>query len=388
MKSSQGNEMFHRHVIKKLSAYCQGELDAIESSRVTEHLSRCARCRAEHEEIKLGIQLAERLPQVSAPASLWSEIEAALDSRSSKPQVIPATQRSGFGRFGFGGSGFGWPALSAATTAIVIIAAFALVWYLKKGGPEEDLSKPAWQVAALEGNPKVDSRGIKNTGRLVVGGALETDGHSRARIEVADIGQVELDPNTRMRLIETNENEHRLALDHGRMQATITAPPRLFFVDTPSAVVVDLGCAYTLDVDEAGNGLLHVTVGLVELVRDGRNSFVPIGSMCQLRAGVGPGTPYFEDASDTFRQALEKYDFEGGDEAALATLLAHSRPRDTLTLWHLLPRVPEASRNKVLDRMIALVGLPKGVTRAGLMRLDPDMIDLELWKDYLDLVWF
>ena len=375
--------MFHRHVTKKLSAYCQGELDAVESARVSDHLSRCARCSAEREEIELGIQLAERLPQVSAPASLWGEIEAALDNQANKSQVKPTTQQTGLGGFRFG-----WPALSVATTALVIIAAVALAWYLKKGGPEEDLSKPAWQIAALEGDPKVDSRGIKKAGRLAVGGVLETDGQSLARIEVADIGQVDVDKNTRIRLVETNEKEHRLALDHGRMQAKITAPPRLFFVDTPSAVAIDLGCAYTLDVDEEGNGLLHVTSGWVELARDGRNSFVPIGTLCRLRAGVGPGTPYFEDSTDKFQQALEKYDFDDGGTDALATLLAESRPRDTLTLWHLLPRVDEPSRQKVLNRMVALVGLPKGVTRVGLMRLDPDMIDLELWKDYLDIVWF
>ena len=139
-----------------------------------------------------------------------------------------------------------------------------------------------------------------------MGGALETDSSSRALIEVADIGQVEVEPNTLMRLVETSEDEHRLALDRGSIEAKIVAPPRIFFVDTPSAVAVDLGCAYSLDVDEAGNGLLHVTSGWVELVRDGRNSYVPIGTMCLLRAGVGPGTPYFNDASDAFRQALEE----------------------------------------------------------------------------------
>jgi hypothetical protein len=191
-----------------------------------------------------------------------------------------------------------------------------------------------------------------------------------------------------MRLVETSEDEHRLALDRGSIQATIKAPPRLFFVDTPSAVAVDLGCAYSLDVDEAGNGLLHVTSGWVELVRDGRNSYVPIGSICSLRAGVGPGTPYFDDSSDAFRQALERFDFDGGGQQALATVLSESRPRDTLTLWHLLPRVDDGSRTRVVERIRALVGLPKGVTRAGLLRLDPEMIDLQLWQDYLDLVWF
>ena len=370
--------MFHRHVTKKLSAYCHGELDPNESSRVREHLSGCARCSAEKEEIELGIHLAERLPQVPAPASLWSEIEASLDKSGSKQKVNPATRRPWLGS----------PALAVATVALVVAAAVAVAWYVKRDDKEEDLSKPSWAVAAIEGSPKVNSRGIKETGRISVGGALETDSGSRARIEVADIGQVEVEPNTRMRLVETSEDEHRLALDRGSIEAKIIAPPRIFFVDTPSAVAVDLGCAYSLNVDEAGNGLLHVTSGWVELVRDGRNSYVPIGTICLLRAGVGPGTPYFDDASDAFRQALEKFDFEGGGEEALAIVLGESRPRDSLTLWHLLPRVDEASRNKVLDRMIGLVGLPKGVTRAGLMRLDPKMIDLELWKDHLDLVWF
>ena len=90
--------MFHRHVTKKLSAYCHGELDADESSRVGEHLSRCAGCRAEKEEIELGIHLAERLPQVPAPASLWSEIEASLDKSSDKQEVKPKTRRLLVGR--------------------------------------------------------------------------------------------------------------------------------------------------------------------------------------------------------------------------------------------------------------------------------------------------
>ena len=36
------------------------------------------------------------------------------------------------------------------------------------------------------------------------------------------------------------------------MSARIWAPPRLFYVNTPSAVAEDLGCAYTLEVDDLG----------------------------------------------------------------------------------------------------------------------------------------
>jgi hypothetical protein len=168
------------------------------------------------------------------------------------------------------------------------------------------------------------------------------------------------------------------------MEAHIWAPPRLFFVDTASAEAIDLGCAYTLEVDDAGRGLLEVTSGWVALVRDGRESYVPIGAMCETRPGTGPGTPYFKDASDQFREALEKFDFENGGTDALNVVLAQSRDRDTFTLWHLLRRVDGNERAQVLDQMIALVGLPQGVTRQGALGLDQQM--LEYWKDELDTV--
>jgi hypothetical protein len=77
-------------------------------------------------------------------------------------------------------------------------------------------------------------------------------------------------------------------------------------VNTPSGVAEDLGCAYTLEVDDAGNSLLHVTAGWVSMQLNGRESAVPAGAACATRTGFGPGTPYFEDASETFRKALTR----------------------------------------------------------------------------------
>jgi hypothetical protein len=108
--------------------------------------------------------------------------------------------------------------------------------------------------------------------------------------------------------------------------------------------------------------------------------------MCETRPGTGPGTPYFEDAGDEFREALGEFDFENGGADALKVVLAESRERDTFTLWHLLQRVEGSERVAVLDQMIALVGLPQGVTRQGVLELDKQM--LEYWKEELDTVWF
>jgi hypothetical protein len=267
----------------------------------------------------------------------------------------------------------------AAAAAVVIIAFGA--WFATRP------LQPGWEVARLEGSPKVGSERMGETARLAVGEWLETDASSRARINVGTIGQVQVDPETRVRLVRTRLTEHRLALERGTIHATIWAPPRLFFVETPSAVAVDLGCAYTLEVDTAGAGLLRVTYGWVGFELEGRESFVPAGAQCATRPGIGPGTPYFGDAPESLRAALAKLDFEPSNPearaAALKVVLAESRKRDALTLWHLLARVNDAERSLVYDRMAALVPPPKGVTREGVLRGDRRM--LELWWDELGL---
>ena len=70
--------MFTKHVKKHLSAYAHGELTTEEAERVAGHLRACANCRAEFDQIKLGVRLAECLPSVSAPERLWEGIESAL----------------------------------------------------------------------------------------------------------------------------------------------------------------------------------------------------------------------------------------------------------------------------------------------------------------------
>ncbi len=372
--------MFKKHAIKKLSAYFNGELSAEESRRVREHLLVCKQCRKEHDEVRLGVQLAQQLPLASAPAELWDEIEAALDARlddkldegSRKPMFQPRVARPVLA--------LSWFRVAAFAAVLVVAVTIGVIWSSYHG------PRASWEVENLIGTVRIDGGHIRDVGSLAVGGTLETDSYSRAKISVGKIGEVEVEPNTRIRLVQARLTEHRLALERGKMSARISAPPRLFFVDTSSAEAIDLGCAYTLEVDDAGRGLLHVTLGEVALVRDGREVYVPRYGMCQTRKGIGPGTPYFEDAPGAFVRALEMLDFENGGEEAFAEVLKESRPRDTFTLWHLLSRVEGDQRSRVMERMIELVGLPNGVTREGTKQLDPKTLDT--WKEEMDTVWF
>jgi hypothetical protein len=266
--------------------------------------------------------------------------------------------------------------LAFAAAAAVLLAAGA-VWVARTPDRAE------WNVARVAGAPVVAARPMGETERLSVGQVIETDAASQARLSVGLIGEVVVGPNSRLRLVRASSTDHRLALERGSISAHIWAPPRLFFVQTPSALAVDLGCVYRLAVDDEGAGLLSVDAGWVALEEAGRDAVVPAAASCRMRPGAGPGTPFFDDSSPAFRAALDRVDAVPQDSGALEALLAEARPRDGLTLWHLLARLSPSATRRVYDRLAGLLAPPAGVTRDGIERHDEKMIDL--WRLELGL---
>src|SRR6267143_5039740 len=289
-----------------------------------------------------------------------------------------------------------WSYQLGAVAAIVLLAAAVfLVLRPKSTGNVA----PSWAVARLEGTPRVGWHSIgEKSGpvKLGIGQTLVTDSSSRASITLDETGRVEVDGGSRLRLVTNGPGRKRLSLERGTIHATIWAPPGEFVVDTPSAVAVDLGCVYTLQVDDSGAGLLRTTMGWVGFKLSGHESFIPAGAVCKTRPKIGPGTPYFEDACASFREALSKFDFESATpaerKALLGILLVDARKNDALTLWHLLSRVSVAERPRVYDRLASLAPPPAGVTPEGILRLDRPMLDswwnslgfgdIYLWRTY------
>lgn len=259
--------------------------------------------------------------------------------------------------------------------------AAAAVLTLTLGGAWMRAQREGWNVRALEGRPRVTGWAGRFA-RLRSGGEVITRPGERARVAVRDIGWIELEANSRLRLMHTGPGRDRLALARGEMRAVIAAPPRTFVVDTPSGVATDLGCAYRLRVGEQGDGDLSVTAGWVAFTHAGRESFVPAGAMCRTRPALGPGTPRFEDAPSELVAALDAFDASAGvDSAALSRALSAARPRDALTLWHLLARVRPEQRPRVADRLAEFVPLPAGASREGILNLERESVDA--WWDAL-----
>lgn len=271
-----------------------------------------------------------------------------------------------------------WMALAAAASLLLALS-LGVAWRLRD-------DPHAWKVAGTGGAPRMDDRRVRGEERFAPGKWLETDAGSRARVELGGIGYAEVGPNSRLAALRTRRGEHRMRLRRGTIEARVLAPPRVFMVETPAALAVDLGCAYTLSVADDGTGEIHVTSGYVELVNRGRRSVVPAGSVAEMRPGRGPGTPYPAASPASLRGALAALDFGSFRPATLDAVLAAAVGADAAPmLWHVLQRVPEAERGRVYDRLAALAPVPAGTSRAAVLRLDPGA--LALWQRGLGLLW-
>jgi hypothetical protein len=267
-----------------------------------------------------------------------------------------------------------WLAIAAALIVIVGASLFAYVHRFRWG------SDASWDILNVNGSATLDGRAIDARSRLAVGKELRTGAGSHVIARIARVGTVEIGSDSRVILVDTGER-HRMRLERGTLSARLWAPPFTFAVRTPAGLASDIGCAFTLRYDE-GAGEVRVTSGWVDFDGDTRSSLIPAGAIAELRDAIGPGTPFYDDASPAFRAALRAFDFQG-DHAALPRVIAAARPRDAMTLLHLLQHSRPEDRGMLFDALSALASPPAGVTRAGVLKRDLRMLDA--WRRSLGL---
>lgn len=252
-------------------------------------------------------------------------------------------------------------AWTAAVAAAALMIGISATFYMHAA---RRATQSAWRISWNGSTPRAVP-----SGQLV-----ETGSNSAAQLESEFIGEVSVGPESRLRVVRSTRDEQRLDLEHGTIHASIWAPPRQFVVDTPSAKTIDLGCEYTLRVANDGAGVLKVETGWVAFEWRNLESFIPAGATCRTRAERGPGVPYFDDAPAALQAAVNRFD-QNADDASVQVVLENARPRDGLTLWHLLSRTEGAERAEVFARFEQLVKLPAGVTSEKVAKGDPAALD-------------
>ncbi|HEV8629667.1 MAG TPA: FecR domain-containing protein [Thermoanaerobaculia bacterium] len=258
--------------------------------------------------------------------------------------------------------------LAAAAGLLLVLG--AVRWWVAP------LDGGGWRAERLAGAPRLGGDPLSRARELRAGATIVTGAADRARLRLAGVGEVEVGPHSRVRLLAARAGEQVLALDRGVLHASIVARPQLFQVATPRARAVDLGCHFTLEVLADGRERLLVETGWVALRRGEREAFVPGGAAVVSWPGE-LGLPVYLEVPE-LRLAVDRWTALPAGEArrrALAKVVALARPRDALTLWHLLAAGDESERREVFAALANVAPPPAGVTVDGIAAGDAAMRD-------------
>ncbi|MEO8845764.1 MAG: FecR domain-containing protein [Kofleriaceae bacterium] len=262
-----------------------------------------------------------------------------------------------------------WPV--AALAAVV-----ALVVLLLQGKDAADpgcAGGTGFQFSLTAGTATCGGAAVASAGTMPIGAWLETQRDGTATVKVADIGELTVFGDSKLRLVTTGAAQHHLELARGHVAARVTAPPRLFVVDTPAATAVDLGCAYDLTVDAAGKTHLRVTLGAVSLEDSRGISYVPATFEIDVVPGH-LGTPISITATPEMRSAVQRFD--AGEPGALAELVRTAAVADRVTLWNVIGHTRDPG---AIAKLEELAPLPDPALHAKVLAGDADALDI--WLD-------
>ena len=272
------------------------------------------------------------------------------------------------------------PLFVGVAAAVAAVLALVLLWPRSNNGTSGNCIGPG-MVFTSGGAVSCNGEALA-TGVLPIHGQLETGAHE-AELKIANIGTAKLGANTIVRLDQTSIGKrHQLFLQEGKMHAKVNAPPKIFAVATRSADVIDLGCEYTLEIDKAGAGTIHVLTGQVELETDAAVRAVvlaPAGTHVRLLPGRRASIPLIDGASAKITAAV--VELEAGAPGALVHVLAAATKADAITISNLGRVVPEGQKRSVLETLATLVPAPQCMT------IDEVLADRDLWEMWFDEVY-
>ncbi len=220
--------MIGRHPSRWIPAYRDGQLPPKKARTIAAHLDRCERCRRECDEVRFAAALLREMPLEPAPDDLWTGIERHLGDAETSSSSRWSLRRQ-----------------LVAVGALLVLLIGGLTYR-----QSHRFRGASWEVTVVD-------HGASRTARQPDGAWIETSASTRAHVKVGNIGAVDVEPETRLRLGHWTRPSIASRSTAESISARVTAPPRLFVVDTPSSTLVDFGCAYHVQVDEQGTGQLR-----------------------------------------------------------------------------------------------------------------------------------
>lgn len=367
--------------------YLDGMISLKDQEKMNAHIASCQYCKKYLEDSESLIKKVSALS--SSPVILstqkkneiWKNVDAGTDFNKFKNKNTVTAKKSADEDHFFVNFISKYKVYVSGLAALIVIG--VIIFGVKNMQTGNDrLSQQSsfglasyWKVSNLEGNSMIGDVIMTGNDSIKEGQFIQTDGISKAELMVANLGKVIIEPNSRIVFVKNAEGNSRIQVEYGTIQTTMNPNSKSFFVEMPSAVATDNGGSYTITVDSTGDGLVFVKSGKVEMKSRNREAIIPAGSIVLTKKNIGVGTPFNENSSAKFKNALFNYDFGNCNDACMNTILSNAKMSDAVTLVNLIPNVQGIDKEKVYVKLSNFVQPPNPVHADSLYFMDEEKMN-------------
>ena len=266
-------------------------------------------------------------------------------------------------------NGINWGKVLLILFPLVLIAAGYFIYDFQK-------NNSPWKVITNQGTIAINGF-VNHTGKIAQGESLFTENNSKASIHIPKIGNVEVNENSLIVLKKAKDGDNIIILRQGSINVTNTSNMPDFSIELKNYIVIDRGGEFSISIDEDSNIKIFVRFGFAEINNGEETIYLDEGYICEIRTGVGIGSPYRDDASEQLKEEIKNFDYQNGGEKSLNKIVELATEKDMLTLLALIPNSSQMGRQILFQAITNKFPPPESVTRMGIIKSDSQM--LYLW---------
>ena len=254
---------------------------------------------------------------------------------------------------------------------LILAAAYFVYDFQKRNSP--------WNFELLSGNAFVNGMpAVAN--KLSEKEILRTGENSEAVLFVPRTGKIELLSGSEVVLGKAKNDENEVRIDKGSIRVIGTVDmPGLIIDYSHSAIALKNG-TFSVNIDSAGNALVTVENGFVEIQFGEEKIYVRDGYVCRIKSGGTPGIPYRINAVEDFKKIVEQFNNASDNDTLGKNIISTAGKDDMLTLLAMIPRVSQLQRQILFQTIANHFPPPLNVTRLGILKADQEMI-YEWWEE-------
>lgn len=395
-----------------LNHFFDESLDDTTQAEIDEHIRKCPHCFEEYKKLrKLFNKLKDLQLSIDPPAAIIDEINKNLHSKAAKEKE-PNETESEIDRLkrinkeklrqeqllktsrlearknllndkkGYSTIYYNTSKVQKRNKSLIYFFSFIiLAMGIGYGYYQYQRDNSPWKIKPEAGTYLLNDIESKST-KLEQNSSLKTENDSRVIINVPHTGTIRVEPNSSIQLLTAKSGNNVISFKSGSLKIVTNSDLPDFKIKFTNFDLIDYGASYTVSFDPLNNIDLVVEFGYVGIRKADSEIFINENYSCKIINREIVSTPFRTDASSEFIDLVLSYEKTDNTTELLDKITSKAREEDALTLLELLKKVSAVDRQILFQSISNFFPPPIGVTRNGIMRLDPDM--LQMWWEEIE----